>query len=239
MSNFDMPPMSAGFDARGGWLVNHLVVDLAPLSPVQASAIPGNFGGESGLDPNINERAPIVPGSRGGFGWEQATGGRRVALEQWATDNGLDVGTDEADYGFLIHELTTTEAHALDRLRLTTTIETAVYTFEVLFERPSNPQGGLASRVHFAQRALAAAAQLPPPPGPTLPAAPPTPAPGPQLGTPDVLAATVRLLQTVLDVAGYYTGPVDGHPNDGTAAALDTYAAWLDAAPGAGSGAGA
>ncbi len=169
MPPFDMPDASHTFDERGGWLINRLVAELAPLTPVQAAGIAGNLGGESGLLPDINEKHPLVEGSRGGFGWEQATGSRRTALEAWATMKGLDVGSDEANYGFLVNELLTTEAHALDRLRQTTTVEAAVYTFEVLFERPSDPQGGLASRVHYAQRALAAATQLPVPPGPTLP----------------------------------------------------------------------
>lgn len=181
---WDMPPFSAGFDARGGWLINRLVKDLAPLTPIQASGIVGNLGGESGLDPDINEIAPLVQGSLGGLGWEQATGSRRRGLIEWASEHGLTItpdgvnspDEDKANYGFLISELMGPEAHALDRLRQTTTVDTAVYTFEVLFERPSDPQGGLASRVHFAQRALAAATNLPAPPGPTLP---PQPAPVP------------------------------------------------------------
>ena len=43
-----------------------------------------NFKDESGLNPGINEQAPIVPGSRGGFGLAQWTGPRRKALEAYA-----------------------------------------------------------------------------------------------------------------------------------------------------------
>jgi hypothetical protein len=230
-----MPPPGSGFDARGGFLIGLLLRDLQPLTAEQAAAIPGNFGGESGLEPGVQEVSPIS--GRGGFGWEQATGSRRVALEQWAADHGLDLDSDEADYTFLIHELTTTEAHSLERLRRTTTLEAATYTFQVLFERPSDPQGGIAKRIRFAQRALAAynAGLLGGTPIPAEPV-PASPVPAPpagtsvtvKVGTANVLDSTIRLLQDVLTVAGYYTGPIDGRPNDGVVAGLQSYLDWLD-----------
>ena len=153
---FDMPPVSAGFDVRGGWLIGRLIEDLAPpFNAIHAAGIVGNLGGESGLLPDINEKAPLVPGSRGGFGWEQATGVRRRALEADAAGHGLAVGTDEANYGFLLDELTGTEHRALVGLEKTQTVEDAVRVFEVMFERPSDPEGGLRARIAFAKRALA------------------------------------------------------------------------------------
>lgn len=37
------------------------------LAPHQAKAFVMNFVDESGLNPGINEAAPLVPGSRGGY----------------------------------------------------------------------------------------------------------------------------------------------------------------------------
>lgn len=168
---FDMPPPSASFDARGGWVLNRLVADLG-ITPVQAAGIVGNLGGESGLQA-INEVRPVVPGSRGGFGWAQWTGPRRVQFEAYAAAQGLDVTDDRANYGFLIVELKGSEAKALRQLKKTTTVDAATYTFAVHFERPADPEGTRAARVRFAERALAAAAV---PPAETAPEMPPIPA---------------------------------------------------------------
>lgn len=155
---FDMPPPAAGFDARGGWLVNRLLAErgLGLTNPIHAAAIVGNLGGESGLEA-INERHPIVPGSRGGWSWAQWTGPRRDEFEAYAASRGLPLTSDQAAYEFLVKELTGSEKHALDQTKKTTALDAAVYTFEVLFERPSDPEGGLPSRIAFAKRARDAA----------------------------------------------------------------------------------
>jgi len=80
-----------------------------------------------------------------------------------------------------------------------------------------------------AARAAPAAPVVPPPVPDTSPAKPPLPAKV-VVGTADVLDASVRLLQTVMTVAGYYAGPIDGRPNAALAAALDKYGAWLGGA---------
>lgn len=64
-----------------------------------------NFKDESGLNPGINERAPIVPGSRGGFGFAQWTGPRRRALEAYAVQRGLPVSDANLQLDFLMTEL--------------------------------------------------------------------------------------------------------------------------------------
>ena len=46
-----------------------------------------------------------MAGSRGGFGWAQWTGPRRREFEAYAKENNLDPKSDEANYGFLVHEL--------------------------------------------------------------------------------------------------------------------------------------
>ncbi len=157
---FDMPPASAGFDARGGWVVNRLMAEpgLGFTNIIHPGGVVGNLGGESGLQA-VQEVHPIS--GRGGWGWEQATGDRRVNFEQFCDEKGFSINSDEANYDFLVKELLGSESHALRQLKKTTGLQEAVYTFEVLFERPSDPQGGLPSRVEFARRALAAATRAP------------------------------------------------------------------------------
>lgn len=228
---FNMPPVSAGFDARGGWVLNRLMAEaaLGLSNPIHAAAIVGNLGGESGLEA-INERHPIVPGSRGGWSWAQWTADRRDNFEDYVHTHGLALDSDQAAYEFLVKELTGTEKHALDQTKKTTALEAAVYTFEVLFERPSDPQGGLPSRVAFAKRALAAAGHqvfVPAKPAVVTLPAPPAVAVG-TVDTTDVLDAAVRMVQAVLGAAGYYSGPLDGRPSKAMYAGLDHYLDWLN-----------
>jgi hypothetical protein len=165
---WDMPPpplagsskraIDAAFDARGGWVVNRLQGDLTGVLPIHAAGVVGNLGGESGLMA-VQEVNPIA--GKGGWGWEQATGDRRVSFDQFCTEQGFTDDEDEANYDFLVKELLSSESHALAQLKKTTTLEAATYTFEVLFERPSDPQGGIAARVAYARRALAASQKTP------------------------------------------------------------------------------
>jgi hypothetical protein len=168
---FDMPGAAASFEARGGWVLRRLAAEFG-LTDIQAAGIVGNLGGESGLKA-INEKHPMVHGSRGGFGWAQWTAGRRVAFENWCIAQGLDKVSDEANYGFLVEELRTTQAHTITQVKKTTIIEAAVYTVEAIFERPANLLSGLPARNAFASRALAGAAAPTPTPEPVPVPVPP------------------------------------------------------------------
>lgn len=64
-----------------------------------------NFQDESGLNPGINERNPLVPGSRGGFGLYQLTGPRRRAYEQFANQRGVAPFDIDAQLDFMMTEL--------------------------------------------------------------------------------------------------------------------------------------
>jgi hypothetical protein len=77
-----------------------------------ADAFVLNFRDESGLNPGINEKAPIVPGSRGGFGLAQWTGPRRRQLEAFAQSRGTDVSDLNTQLDFLMTELQGSEAGA-------------------------------------------------------------------------------------------------------------------------------
>lgn len=71
-----------------------------------------NFQDESGLNPGINEIAPTVPGSRGGFGLAQWTGPRRRALESFAAQQGANISDPNVQLDFLMTELQGPEAGA-------------------------------------------------------------------------------------------------------------------------------
>lgn len=97
--------------------VQRLSNDLS-ISPQVAAGIVGQLGYESAGLQSINEMQPVVPGSRGGFGWAQWTGPRRRQFEFWAQQNNLDVADPEANYQFLVHELTQTpEKKVLSKLQ--------------------------------------------------------------------------------------------------------------------------
>jgi hypothetical protein len=130
-----------------------LMRDLG-LTDFQAAGLLGNLGHESGGFRKLQEVAPAVAGSRGGWGLAQWTGPRRVAMEAWCRTHGLDPASLDAQYRYLCVELRTTEAAALAALRQAPTLEAATETVCRLFERPGVI--ALASRLDWARRALAA-----------------------------------------------------------------------------------
>jgi hypothetical protein len=96
-----------------------------------------NFQDESGLNPSINETAPLVQGSRGGFGLAQWTGPRRKALEQFASSVGKDVADPDVQYDFLMHELHGPESGAAAKIFSTETPGDAAAAIVQYFERPA------------------------------------------------------------------------------------------------------
>ncbi|CTQ53519.1 hypothetical protein LP7551_02043 [Roseibium album] len=121
----------------------------------QSAGILGNIGHECAGFRKLQEVKPIVPGSRGGWGWVMWTGPRRRAFEAWCKDNKFkDLSDDEANYGFLIHELQTTEKRALAHLRKTQSLRDATKSFMNKFERPGIQH--FDSRLNWAQEALKA-----------------------------------------------------------------------------------
>lgn len=95
--------MATAFENLAPRVMKQLIADFA-LTVEQAAGIVGNLGAESGLLA-IAERRPLVAGSRGGFGWAQWTGPRRVSFEHFARDRGFDMKSYEANYGYLTAEL--------------------------------------------------------------------------------------------------------------------------------------
>ena len=144
------------FEQRAGGVVSRLMADLG-LTREQAAGAAGGLGGESGLEA-VNEKNPTVPGSRGGFGWGQWTGTRRTDFEQFAKDRGLSVTDPEANYQFLVHELTGKESAALAALRQAGSVDDATKVFTMAYERPGIMNMG--SRLDFARKAAGASDQV-------------------------------------------------------------------------------
>lgn len=135
-------------------VINRLSQDLQ-LTPQQAAGVVGQLGHESAGLQAINEYQPAVPGSRGGFGWAQWTGPRRRQFEAFAADRRLDIADPEANYQFLLHELSSTpEGRVLDSLRQAPDAQTAGRIFTDRFLRPGVP--AYDSRASWTERALAA-----------------------------------------------------------------------------------
>lgn len=104
-----------------------------------AQGIVGNIAVESGFNPGINEIAPLVPGSRGGFGLFQHTGPRRRALEAFASQTGRPLADIDTQLDFVVQELGTTEKAAADALKGAKTTEEAARIFSEKFLRPGIP----------------------------------------------------------------------------------------------------
>lgn len=103
-SNLNLPTDNV---QRGAAITDRLAKDLN-LSTAQAAGITGNLQAESGLKA-VQEKSPLG-GGRGGFGWAQWTGPRRDQFEAYAKANNLDPKSDEANYGFLLHEMQSPES---------------------------------------------------------------------------------------------------------------------------------
>lgn len=80
-----------------------------------------NIEDESGFNPVINEAAPTVKGSRGGYGLYQLTGVRRVAFEKFAAERGIPMDSpaaqEDAQLDFLMHELQGDESKAWETIQ--------------------------------------------------------------------------------------------------------------------------
>lgn len=147
------PIQGTTFNQKAPGIMRRLMQDFG-LTKEQAAGIVGNLGHESTGFSELQEKNPLIPGSRGGYGWAQWTGPRRRAFEAWAAEKGLDPASDEANYGFLKHELETSERGALDAVRGAKTVGEATVAFEQSYERAGIKHYG--SRHRWAGRALTA-----------------------------------------------------------------------------------
>jgi len=141
----------ATFREKSPGIMKRLMADFN-LTKEEAAAVMGNLGHESGGLTKLQEQNPTVPGSRGGYGWAQWTGPRRRAFEAWAAEKGLDPSSDEANYGFMKHELRTTHKSSLKALKAEGSLEDKTRAFERSYEGAGIKH--YASRDRYANRAL-------------------------------------------------------------------------------------
>lgn len=92
------------------------------------------------------------PASRGGVSWCQWTNERRRLFEAWCRQHGLALTSDAAGYGFLVHELTGSEAGAIAAMRRHSDLQGKVIAFEAEFERARVK--AISSRLKWARLAL-------------------------------------------------------------------------------------
>lgn len=148
------------FAQKSPAIMQKLMEDFG-LTIEEAAAILGNLGHECGGFRFMQELRPTVPGSRGGLGWAQWTGPRRVAFEKYCRRNGYQTHSDLANYSWLFLELRGSERGAIGALKIARGLRNKVIAFEANFERAGVKHYD--SRMRYAERALQAfGAPLPP-----------------------------------------------------------------------------
>lgn len=130
-----------------------LMADFPGVTREDAAAIIGNLAHECEGFEDLTEDNPLVPGSRGGYGWAQWTGSRRLQFEAWCARRGWKGPEFEANYSFLFRELQGVEALSLSRTRTVTGLDTKVRIFMDNYLRPGIPH--LDARIAWARKALA------------------------------------------------------------------------------------
>lgn len=111
------------------------VMDDFDLADFQAAGVIGNIGHECAGFLHLQEIRPAGAPGRGGYGWCQWTGSRRVDFESFCGSEGLDPTSDAANYANLKRELGSTHKSSITALKPTTTLPQAVRAFEKEFER--------------------------------------------------------------------------------------------------------
>ena len=124
------------------------------FTDVEAAAVFGNFGHESWGFTAFQELEPVVPGSRGGFGWAMWTGPRRRDFEAYAKRNGLNIRDHLTNYKFLFNELKGPESRAVSAIKKVHGLRAKTTEFEKKFERAGVKHYN--ERVEWAEIALAA-----------------------------------------------------------------------------------
>lgn len=206
------------FRAKVPGLMKRLMAEIPAWDVEDAAACFGNAGGESAGFTKMQEIAPTVKGSRGGYGWFQWTGPRRRAYEAWCKKQGLAPAGDDANFGFLIVELRGAEKKTVPAVAGADGLEAKVKAFEMTFERPGIPH--TAGRVRWACIAMDAwQASGGKADAPVKPPKPAKPAPGEDPVYDSVQA--IRNVQERLLALGYTeVGRADGSLGGMTQAAI-------------------
>ncbi|MGE3388106.1 MAG: phage tail tip lysozyme [Bdellovibrionales bacterium] len=112
-----------------------LLADFPEWKMLDAAACLGNLGYETAGMTKLQEVAPKVKGSRGGFGWAQWTGPRRIAFENYCIRNKLDMTSFKANYAWLFIELYSTESATIPAVAKANGLPEKTRVFEIKFER--------------------------------------------------------------------------------------------------------
>ena len=131
-----MPVDTTKFRSMAPGIMQRLIADFE-LTDFQSAGILGNIGTECMGFHAMHELGQ--PDGKGGYGWGQWTGPRRQQFFDWCDNNGLDWESDDANYGFMAHELKTSECGAISALLKTTALDAAVVAFERNYERAGVP----------------------------------------------------------------------------------------------------
>lgn len=142
------------FKPRAVWLMSMLMRDFPTWGIMDAAADAGNAGHESGGFSQLQELKPTVAGSRGGFGWYQWTGPRRVEYEGYCTRNGYNPRADLSNYKFHFLELKGPEAKTVEAVARAHSLDDKVRAFEQSYERAGVKH--YESRIAWAKIALEA-----------------------------------------------------------------------------------
>ena len=127
------------------------------LSPVAAAGIAGSGTQESTMGVNMQEKHPIVAGSRGGLGVFQWTGPRRVEFENWARKNNMDPNKYETSMEFLKWDLQRPQwAKMLSLMRAARTTDEASQIFNQYYESGGDPRAVTGKRDQYAADAYQA-----------------------------------------------------------------------------------
>ncbi len=207
-------PGKGTWEVRAGWVVNELVKDVK-IKDFQAAGLVGGFGVESNEFKTLHEIGQ--PENAGGRGWAQWTGSRRRDFLDWSDENALDWRSDEANYDYLVYDLTHSYKGFLSKLKKTRTLEEATHLAHREYETPQEVLDGTETsypaRLRYAKRALVGARGSPEPG--------PTPEPGKARANLDqallAQAAITRIIQAELGLE------VDGDYGKATRDAVRAY----------------
>lgn len=130
-----VPPASIPSGDNAAYIRQGLIQRGLPEHVADAFLL--NMQDESGLNPGINEAAPIVPGSRGGYGLYQLTGPRRRAYEAYAQQSGIPLDSIDGQLDFLMSELDGPEANAYQAIMAAPDTGSAAAAIVNQFLRPS------------------------------------------------------------------------------------------------------
>lgn len=148
--------MNNFFDTEAPVLMQKLMDDFK-VGVGTAAAVFGNAGLESNGFRSLQEKQPLVVGSRGGYGIMQWTGPRRRLYEAYCERNHLDGSQMGTNYAFLFVELKGAEGMngaLLQQMEKLTSLEAKTNYFMLHFLRPGIPH--LDQRIKWAYRAQVA-----------------------------------------------------------------------------------